>query len=148
MQLREIKAEDMQTIFDIRVATWHNERGREELTQLGITHDSVREQIKETHKGWLCEVDRQAVGFAMGDRTTGEMWVIAVLKAFEGRGIGGQLLQRVEAWLGSEGWNEIWLTTDQDETLRAVGFYRHLGWIDWKFEHGDRYMKKTFEAEA
>ena len=42
----------------------------------------------------------------------------------------------------SEGWEEIWLTTDVDENLRAVGFYRHLGWEDWKFEDGDRFMRK------
>ena len=58
----------------------------------------------------------------MGNLKTGEMWVIAVLREFEGRGIGRQLLARVEDWLRSEGWDEIWLTTDVDESLRAVGF--------------------------
>ena len=61
-----------------------------------------------------------------------------------GRGIGKALLTRIEEWLWSEGWKEIWLTTDLDETDRAVGFYRHLGWKDWKIEK-DRYMKKVKE---
>jgi ribosomal protein S18 acetylase RimI-like enzyme len=52
------------------------------------------------------------------------MWVIAVLKEYEGNGIGRRLLRLVEDWLFSEGWDELWLTTDRDETLRAVGFYR------------------------
>ena len=96
-----------------------------------------------SHHGWLCEVDSRVVGFAMGNRDNGEMWVIAVLKECEGRGIGKQLLRLVEDWLFSEGWNEIWLTTDPNETLRAVGFYRHLGWTDWKLEpDGDRFMKR------
>ena len=145
---REITPDDMQSIFDVRVATWDNDRGLEELTQLGITHESVRAMLAAgSHRGWLCETDGQAVGFAMGNRQTGEMWVIAVLKANEGSGIGKKLLRLVEKWLFAEGWNEIWLTTDRDETIRAIGFYRHLGWIDWKIEpEGDRFMKKSTDA--
>ena len=140
---RKIVAEDMPAIFDVRVATWHNERGRDELTELGITHHSVCEMLQESHRGWLCEVESRVVGFAMGNKQNGEMWVIAVLQEFEGCGIGKRLLSLVEEWLFSQGWKEIWLTTDRDETMRAVGFYRHLGWSDWKIEpDGDRFMKK------
>lgn len=140
---REIHTDDLQAIFDVRVATWHNENGREEITSLGITHDFVRDMMSSTHRGWLCEIDSQVVGFAMGNRENGEMWVIAVLKEHEGKGIGRRLLRLVEDWLFSEGWSEIWLTTDPDEKLRAVGFYRHLGWTDWKLDpDGDRFMKR------
>ena len=143
---REIRSDDMQSIFDVRVATWHNDRGREELTQLGITQESVRDMLEESRQGWLCEIDSRVVGFAMGNKDKGEMWVIAVLDEFEGHGIGKHLLSLVEDWLFAEGWKEIWLTTDPDETIRAVGFYRHLGWSDWKVEpDGDRFMKKTME---
>ena len=82
---REIRADDMAAIFDVRVAAWHNDRGREELTGLGITPDSVRALLGSSHQGWLCTVDSQVVGLAMGDRTNGEMWGIAVLSEFEGR---------------------------------------------------------------
>lgn len=139
----EIRPDDIQAIFDLRVATWHNDNGREEMTALGITQDSVREMMKSTHRGWLCEIESRVVGFAMGNRENGEMWVIAVLKDFEGKGIGKRLLRFVEDWLFAESWDEIWLTTDPDESMRAVGFYRHLGWTDWKLEpDGDRFMKR------
>lgn len=145
MRLREIHIEDLPTIFEVRIATWHNPNGAEELTQFGITIESVTQMLQTgTHQGWLCEVDGKIVGFAMGDRSNGEMWVIAVLKQFDGRGIGKALINQVEAWLASCGWEEIWLTTDVDEKLRAVGFYRRLGWQDWKFESGDRFMRKKF----
>lgn len=144
VSFRELNADDMQAIFDVRVATWHNENGREEMTSLGITHEAVREMLQETHRGWLCEIDSQVVGFAMGNKQNGEMWVIAVRKEHEGKGIGKRLLSLVEDWLFAEGWDEVWLTTDPDETMRAVGFYRHLGWSDWKLEpDGDRFMKKS-----
>lgn len=143
MKIREIQPEDMPAIFEVRVRTWHNQNGAEEMTRMGITHESVRALLAAgSHRGWLAEIDDEVVGFAMGDRTNGEMWVIAVLSEFEGRGIGRQLLTRVEDWLFAGNWDEIWLTTDVDETLRCVGFYRRLGWEDWKFEDGDRFMRK------
>jgi ribosomal protein S18 acetylase RimI-like enzyme len=79
----------------------------------------------------------------MGNRQTGEMWVIAVQPEFENRGIGTRLMAMAEAWSWSAGWTEIWLTTDPYEAFRALGFYRRLGWCDWKFENGDRLMRKV-----
>jgi ribosomal protein S18 acetylase RimI-like enzyme len=70
------------------------------------------------------------------------MWVIAVLPGHIGRGIGGALLEKAEAWLFSEGCSELWLTTDLDTRLRAYLFYKKHGWRDWKIENGLRYMKK------
>ena len=145
MTFREIQFEDLQAIFDIRIATWHNQNGRDELTKMGITPHSVRQMMEDSHRGWLCEIEGRGVGFAMGNKKTGEMWVIAVLKEFEGRRIGKELLRLVEDWLWSEAWEEIWLTTDTNESLRAVGFYRNEGWQDWKIEHGDRYMRKRID---
>ena len=139
---REINPSDMESIFSVRVRTWHNMNGAEEMAQMGITHDSVRELMKSSHKGWLAEAKDQVVGFVMGNRETGEMWVIAVLSEYENQGIGRSLMERVETWLFSEGCEELWLTTDPDEKFRAVGFYRRLGWEDWKMEDGDRFMKK------
>lgn len=79
----------------------------------------------------------------MGNQQTGEMWVIAVLPDYENRGVGRRLLTLVEDWLWSTGWKALWLTTAPDENFRAVGFYRRLGWVDWKFENGDRFMRKN-----
>ena len=145
MTYREIQPADIPATFDVRVRTWHNPHGAVEMEQMGITHDSVREMLGSSHRGWLAESDGQVVGFVMGNKQTGEMWVIAVLPEFENQGIGKSLLRRVEDWLASEGCAELWLTTDPDENCRAVGFYRHLGWEDWKMERGDRYMKKRID---
>jgi len=145
MHYRELQPGDLRAVFRVRVATWHNDNGAAELHALGITPERVTHLLKTSHRGWVCEVDQQIVGFAMGNVQTGEMWVIAVLAAYEGRGIGGQLFRRVED-LPFASWPVIWLTTDTDESLRAVGFYRHLGGQDWKLADGDRYMKKVRSA--
>jgi len=143
MTFREIQPDDAERIFAIRIATWYNARGREELAAMGITPESVRQLLPSSHREWLCEIAGRTVGFAMGNAATGGMRGIAVLRECEGRGIGRKLLGLVEKWLWSRGWKEIWLTTDTNEHLRAVGFYPHEGWQDWKIEHGDRYMRKT-----
>jgi len=143
MHLREITDSDIPALFAVRVATRENALTREQLAMMGISEESVAGMLNTTHRGWLCECDSRVVGFAMGNRATGEMWVIAVLPAYEGRGIGGQLLTRVEDWLRSAGWSEIWLTTDVDPALRAYGFYRRRGWRDETIRDGVRYMKKT-----
>jgi GNAT superfamily N-acetyltransferase len=77
----------------------------------------------------------------MADRSTAELWVIAVLPQYEGRGIGSMLMSHAEEWLWSTGCARAWLTTDVDTTLRAYGFYRHRGWSDWKLDAGLRWME-------
>ncbi len=144
LTIREIRQEDVPALLCVRVATRENALSLEQLERLGITEATVPDMLeKGTHRGWLCEADGDVAAFAMGDRTSGEMWVIAVLPAYEGCGIGRELLTRVENWLWAEGWGESWLTTDVDPSLRAYGFYLNHGWVDDKIEGGMRYMKKA-----
>ena len=140
---RELQPADMPAIFEVRIKTWHNPHGAEELLRLGITPESVIAMLHTSHRGWVALDAGQVIGFVMGNQQTGEMWVIAVLPDYENRGVGRRLLTLVEDWLWSTGWKELWLTTDPDENFRAVGFYRRLGWVDWKFENGDRFMRKN-----
>ena len=115
----------------------------EELASIGITPDSMRAAIKGSHKGWLFEQQGEVGGFAMGDSENAELTVMAMLPQHEGKGIGGQLLTKVEEWLESQGCKKIWLTTDINPKLRAYGFYLKSGWQDWKIEHGLRFMTKA-----
>ena len=141
-RFRQIAESDIEGLFAVRVATGENALSREQLAGLGITAKTVLAMLGTTHRGWLCEEDGRIVGFAMGNGEKGEMWVIAVLPDHEGKGTGTELLRRVEEWLWSKGWEEIWLTTDIDITLRAYGFYRRHGWTDVGIKDGLRYLKK------
>jgi len=143
MKFREITENDVPDLFTIRAATRENTISKKQLAELGINEKSVLAMVDTTHRGWLCVEDDRVIGFAMGNRENGEMWVIAILPDYEDRGIGKELLSRVEDWLWSEGWTEIWLTTDVDTTLRAYGFYRKQGWVDNEIKDNLRYMKKT-----
>lgn len=143
---REITPRDVPALFDVRTSTHQNNMTLEELHSLGITVESVREKLEGTYKGWSCEVDGQLVGFAMGDRATGELWVIAVLPEYIGKGIGSALLRAVEQWLAESGCDRLWLTTDVDPALKAYDFYRSHGWKDDRIEDGVRYMWKECKS--
>ena len=141
--IREIAEADIPALFVVRPQTRENAMSVEELAGIGITPESMKAAIAGSHRGWLFEADGQVGGFAMGDSANAELTVMAMLPNHEGKGIGGQLLSRVENWLKAEGCSRIWLTTDTNPALRAYGFYLHHGWEDWKIEHDLRFMRKT-----
>lgn len=145
---REIAPADIPALFRVRTRTRENSYTIEQFHRLDITPESVTVKLATSFSGWLCTVSDQVVGFCMADRSTGELWVIAILPEFEGRGIGGRLMRLAEQWLWSWGRERAWLTTDVDVTLRAYGFYRHLGWRDWKIERGLRWMERVPRAPA
>jgi ribosomal protein S18 acetylase RimI-like enzyme len=140
---REIEDNDMPAIFEVRISTDENNLTLTELHALGITEESVLEKINSTYKGWLCEVDGKIVGFAMGDKITCEMWVIAIRPEYINRGIGSELLRLMEEWLWECDCKKIWLTTDTDKKLRAYSFYLKNGWEDDYILDDLRYMKKV-----
>jgi GNAT superfamily N-acetyltransferase len=138
---RAIASADVDALFEVRTRTRENAFTLDELRRLGITPASVRDKLATTFNGWLCADGDRVVAFAMADRSSGELWVIAVLPEHEGKGIGGELMRRAEDWLWSSGCERAWLTTDSDPRLRAYGFYRHRGWTDWKIDGGLRWIE-------
>lgn len=148
MRFRPITAEDVPALFYVRTRTRENAYTLEQLQGLGITFESVADKLVASFKGWLCvDVDR-VVAFCMADGATGELWVVAVLPEYEGRGIGNTLMSLAEEWLAAAGWTRAWLTTDIDRALRAYGFYRQRGWADWKIENGVRWMELSLSGRA
>ena len=142
MNIREINDGDVEELIVLRTKTDENNYSIRELSESGIIKETVIQKIHEDYNGWLCEIEKTIVGFAMGQKTTGEMWVIAVLPNFINMGIGTKLLNKVETWLFEQGNEKIWLTTDIDEKLRAYSFYKKNGWKDDKIEDGLRFMVK------
>jgi GNAT superfamily N-acetyltransferase len=142
MPIRPIEVRDLPELFEIRAATRENAFSRDALRDIGITEESTAAALSSTHRGWLSETDGKKNGFAMGDGSTGEMCVIAVLPEFEGQGFGAGLLGAVETWLFSLNWRQLWLWTSSNRRTRAFSFYTKHGWVVTESKENIVYMKK------
>lgn len=129
LSFRAMTTSDVDAVLEVRLSTIENAVTLDELARdYGVTPASTAAAMAADVAGWLCEDEGVVVGFAMGDRSNGEVLVVAVRPALERRGIGGRLLALVEAWLFASGHDEIWLKANPDPSVRAYGFYRHRGW--------------------
>lgn len=129
MQITLATPDDIETLFDLRTSVAQNYQSREELGRLGVTAESLAEMLRTRSRAWLCHVDGAAAGFSMADSARATVFGLFVRPGHEGRGIGRRLMAEAEAWLFQQGWDQIWLATGSDESLRAWGFYLHLGWV-------------------
>ena len=77
---------------------------------------------------YVCIEQERTVGYCCADRNTGEVVVLALLPAWEGRGIGKKLLAMVVTDLANLGFRRLFLGCSSDPKVRSYGFYRHLGW--------------------
>ena len=149
LSFRQMETGDLPSAFSVRLSTEENAITMAELARdYGVTPESLAEAMKSTVKGWLCEDGGAVVGFAMGDRSNGEVQVVAVLPDYEGRGIGRQLLGQVQSWLFSQGHGEIWLRANPDPHIRATGFYKKLGWRATGQSIGDDEVLTLRQGEA
>jgi len=144
MQIRAMTSKDVDRAYQITLSTREKSYTREGMTAVGITEDSVRKMldVDHTHQGWVCEVENQMVGFAMGNKSTTEFWVIAVLPDFEHRGIGTSLADKIEGGLRDEGKEEAWLAVLKEVQVDGYAFFKARGWQDGEDRGPFRVMKK------
>ncbi len=144
LEFRPALPEDVDECLVIRGKTRQNPASEEWLRSIGITAESWRENIRSgALPGHVCIADGKIVGFCFGQRNTGEIQVIALLPAFEDRGIGRELLKRTGKELAKLGHTRLFLSCNPDPASRSNGFYRHLGWRSTgKFdEYGDEILE-------
>lgn len=96
--------------------------------------------------GVTCDHEGELVGYCFGDLASGEVVVLALLPAYEGKGIGRKLLDLVVTQLHAKGHQKLFLGCSGDPQSRSYGFYRHLGWratgaID---QYGDEVLEYRF----
>lgn len=126
---RPARPEDIAACVDLRGRTRENAVPPERLAALGITVASWSGQVRRGElRGHVAWDGGQMAGYAFGDVASGEVVVLALLPAYEGRGLGRLLLQRLMAELQSLGHARLFLGCSSDPAVRSHGFYRHLGW--------------------
>jgi len=120
---------DAAACIDLRGRTRENAFSAEQLAALGITVESWSAGIAQGgFPGHVAEADGALVGYCFGDRDSGEIIVLALLPAWEGKGIGKALLARMVDDFQGWGMERLFLGCAADPTVRSHGFYRHLGW--------------------
>lgn len=123
--IRTAREGDIDSIFNIRTSVRENHLSLDQLAQIGVTPDAIRDAISQAPCLWVAEVDGVVTGFSMADREDACVFAAFVLPEFEGHGLGRSLMEKAEAYL-FEHHQTIWLETA--EASRASGFYRKLGW--------------------
>lgn len=145
MNVRAATKYDVDSLFDIRCSVVENHQSRDELAALGITVDSVTGMIEGgDYITTLAEVEGLPVGFTMAQISEGYVFAAFVRPEFEGQGIGKLLMNAAEEGLRRAGVREARLSTGGEPGLRAIGFYRHLGWREAGFlDDGQIVFKKV-----
>jgi ribosomal protein S18 acetylase RimI-like enzyme len=112
-------------MFKVRTSVRENALTIDELTQIGVTPESIAQAIGSAPCSWVAVVDDEVVGFAMVDLDSACLFAAFVLPEHEGQGIGTSLIQACEVALFQRH-SVVWLETAQSS--RAACLYRHLGW--------------------
>ena len=147
LSIRLASVADIDSLFDIRTSVRENHLSREQMAVLGITPAVLAEAIQSAACAWIAEIDGMAVGFAMVDIASGELFALFVRPEYEGHGAGRQLLDMAEYQLFREHEN-IWLVTDGGDGIRANAFYRKHGWqLAARLDERDVRYEKTRSAQ-
>src|SRR5262249_10572562 len=123
---REAMAADVAGIMYVRTSVIENALTLDQLAQRGITNASIAASFLADCKGWVALRRGEIVAFSIADRAGESLFALFVLPGYEGRGIGGRLLDEAVHWLWDSGAERISLTTAPGS--RASRFYETRGW--------------------
>src|SRR6201995_398983 len=124
MAFREASLQDIPQIQIVRHAVKENVLSDPGL----VTDQDCAHYLVNRGKGWVCELDRKIIGFAIADLIDDNIWALFVDPNFEGRGIGRKLHEIMLDWYFSLGKMKVWLGTSPN--TRAASFYKKAGWME------------------
>jgi GNAT superfamily N-acetyltransferase len=124
MTIREAKIDDIKRIKIIRNSVTENTLSDPNL----VTDEDCEEFITIRGKGWVAEIDKQIVGFAIVDLKENNIWALFLDPKFERKGIGQVLHNTMLDWYFTQTKESVWLGTDFN--TRAEKFYRKAGWTE------------------
>ena len=97
------------------------------LSDPGLVPDKdVEDYMYHRGRGWVCEIERRVVGFAIADLVDNNIWALFVHPDFEKMGIGKKLHDEMINWYFAQTDKTVWLGTAPE--TRAEKFYRKAGW--------------------
>lgn len=122
MIFREAGVEDIPALSEIRLSVTENVLSDPRR----ITHEMYAAYLGARGKGWVCEADGRAVGFAVASLSDASIWALFVRPEYEGRRIGTRLLKLAAGWLFEMGASSVSLSTGAN--TRADRVYASQGW--------------------
>lgn len=130
LHFRPATAADAPACVTLRGLTRENAISVAQLEAMGITAESWAGAVAAGElPGFVCTDEAAIVGYCFGDKSTGEVVVLALLPAYEGRGIGKRLLALVVNVLVQAGHQRLFLGCSPDPAVRSYSFYRQQGWV-------------------
>jgi GNAT superfamily N-acetyltransferase len=114
------------TIFDIPAMHRVRMSVRENVLHSTLKEVDYVQPITAEGRGWVAILDRRVVGFAIGCFTDGQIRALYIEPAYEGRGVGSRLYEKMLEWLSVRGVSTLWLTTAPG--TRAERFFLQRGW--------------------
>lgn len=122
MLFREAVPADIPMIQDVR-----NSVNENKLSDPGLISDQdVELFITDRGKGWVCEINKRVIGFAVADLVDNNIWALFVEPGHEKKLVGKTLHHLMMDWYFNQGKKDVWLSTGPN--TRAVEFYRKAGW--------------------
>lgn len=122
MIFRDANIQDISRIQIVRNSVKENVLSNPGL----VTDRHCEEFLTQRGRGWVCEVNKVIVGFAIADLKENNIWALFIHPDFEGRGIGTKLHKIMMDWYFSTGKEYVWLGTSPN--TRAEKFYGKCGW--------------------
>ncbi len=132
--IRAIASDEVENVLAVAVASGLFEKN--ELDELRATLASYfAKDINQDHH-WIAEADEelQGVAYFAPERMTDGTWnlyMIAVRRKQQGRGLGKGLIKHVEAYLAGRGARLLLVeTAGTDDFENARMFYRNIGYLE------------------
>ena len=119
-ELRQARIADIPRLVEIRAAVLENR-----LTSMTIGPDDYRPFV-EDGRCWVAGTDGAVQAFAALDAATATIWALFVDPAYEGRGLGRALVDRLAGEARRRGLTALKLETATG--TRAERFYLRAGW--------------------
>jgi GNAT superfamily N-acetyltransferase len=122
MIIRNAEIKDITQIQVVRNSVKENTLSNPDL----VPDKDVEDYIINRGKGWVCEIDKTIVGFAIVSVTDNNVWALFIQPGYDKRGIGKKLHDVMMDWYFDQTAATIWLSTTPG--TRADQFYRKAGW--------------------
>ncbi len=124
MIFREATVEDVRQIQIVRNSVKENMLSDPQL----VPDADVIDYLTRRGKGWVCEIEKQIVGFSIISLIDKNVWALFIHPEFEKQSIGRTLHSLMMDWYFSNTNETVWLSTAPG--TRAEEFYKTAGWVE------------------